>query len=252
MLTAPVRIQGVFESGQAARAKSASTGYLADNYFGHLTDPEKTGVVRGKTSYQKNLSQRSLRFLRSGSSHPIILTILVTSSSETYLRFTTIDPSSSRCFPMVRSKSFKPSEYKMEAGRLQAVLGPLESDVMEVAWRFEDNSFTVRQVLEELKKNRKIAYTTIMTTMDSLNTKGLLSRTVKKGRGGLLYEYRTSTGRKDLETQTVRDVLRSLWKTFGKEVVTSHFVDEMGMDPEELEKLARKERKYSGKEIEKE
>ncbi len=153
---------------------------------------------------------------------------------------------------MDKSKSFKPSEYKMEAGRLQAVLGPLESDVMEVAWRFEDSSFTVRQVLEELKKNRKIAYTTVMTTMDSLNTKGLLSRTVKKGRGGLLYEYRTSMGRKDLETQTVRDVLRSLWKTFGKEMVTSHFVDEMGVDPEELERLARKEKKSSGKETEKE
>jgi predicted transcriptional regulator len=54
----------------------------------------------------------------------------------------------------------------------QSALGPLEISIMEVLWgRGESN---VRDVAEKL--DRRLAYTTVMTTLDRLFKKGLLDR----------------------------------------------------------------------------
>lgn len=55
---------------------------------------------------------------------------------------------------------------------------------MDVVWRLQDA--TVRDVHEELVQERKIAYTTVMTTMARLATKGLLRRDT----AGLAHRYR--------------------------------------------------------------
>ena len=57
---------------------------------------------------------------------------------------------------------------------LSEVLGPLESEVMDVTW--ERGDVTVRDVHETLSKSRPVAYTTVMTTMGRLADKGLLRR----------------------------------------------------------------------------
>ncbi len=54
--------------------------------------------------------------------------------------------------------------------RLQ--LGPLEVEVMEVVWKI--GACNVRDVVERL--DRKLAYTTVMTTLDRLFKKTLLDR----------------------------------------------------------------------------
>ncbi len=54
--------------------------------------------------------------------------------------------------------------------RLQ--LGPLEVEVMEVVWTM--GACNVRDVVERL--DRKLAYTTVMTTLDRLYKKALLGR----------------------------------------------------------------------------
>ncbi len=59
---------------------------------------------------------------------------------------------------------------RASAQRLQ--LGPLEIDVMEMMWRF--GASNVRDVVGRLE--RKLAYTTVMTTLDRLYKKGLLDR----------------------------------------------------------------------------
>ena len=61
------------------------------------------------------------------------------------------------------------------ADRLSALglhLGPLELDVMEVMWNFGVSNS--RDVMERME--RKLAYTTVMTTLDRLYKKGLLDR----------------------------------------------------------------------------
>jgi predicted transcriptional regulator len=51
-------------------------------------------------------------------------------------------------------------------------LGPLEEDVMEKVWTI--GRANVRDVVNEM--NNRLAYTTVMTTMDRLFKKGLLDR----------------------------------------------------------------------------
>ena len=67
---------------------------------------------------------------------------------------------------------------------LENLLGPLEQDVMDVVWRLGDA--TVRDVHDQLVDQRKIAYTTVMTTMTRLASKGLLQRDTQS----LAHRYR--------------------------------------------------------------
>ncbi|MCF6473637.1 BlaI/MecI/CopY family transcriptional regulator [Nonomuraea sp. MG754425] len=54
-------------------------------------------------------------------------------------------------------------------------LGELEATVMDRMWSYHRPA-SVRDVLEDLRREREIAYTTVMTVMDKLHTKGLLRR----------------------------------------------------------------------------
>lgn len=74
---------------------------------------------------------------------------------------------------------------------LESILGPLEQDVMDVVWRLGDA--TVRDVHDELQADRKIAYTTVMTTMSRLASKGLLVRDAS----GLAHRYSAVVTRDD-------------------------------------------------------
>jgi BlaI family penicillinase repressor len=53
-------------------------------------------------------------------------------------------------------------------------LTPQELEIMKVVWRLEKS--TVRAVYEELRQDRSIAYTTVMTMMNILEQKGFLSK----------------------------------------------------------------------------
>jgi predicted transcriptional regulator len=54
---------------------------------------------------------------------------------------------------------------------------PLELDIMKAVWR--QSPITVREVQFAIRPARKLAYTTVMTIMDRMFHKGLLSRTLK-------------------------------------------------------------------------
>lgn len=84
---------------------------------------------------------------------------------------------------------------------LESLLGPLEQDVMDVVWQLGDA--TVRDVHGYLAAERSIAYTTVMTTMTRLATKGLLQRDT----AGLAHHYRPAVSRDRYATATVSDVL---------------------------------------------
>ena len=59
-------------------------------------------------------------------------------------------------------------------------LGQLEAAVMQRLWSW-NRSVVVREVLEDLQRDREIAYTTVMTVLDNLYKKGLVVRS-KQGR----------------------------------------------------------------------
>jgi predicted transcriptional regulator len=52
-------------------------------------------------------------------------------------------------------------------------IGPLEADVMRVVWARQ--AVTVRDVYEELRQQRKIAYTTVMTVLANLKSKRIVT-----------------------------------------------------------------------------
>jgi predicted transcriptional regulator len=82
-------------------------------------------------------------------------------------------------------------------------LGPLESQVLELLWDQKD-AVTVRQVQLSIPRS---AYTTLMTTLDRLFRKGLLTR-CQRGRA---FAYRPRQSRrtmlKELVANRVQDLL---------------------------------------------
>lgn len=105
----------------------------------------------------------------------------------------------------------------MRRGHLEGLLGPLETEVMEAVWRLGET--TVRDVHAELAKGRIIAYTTVMTTMARLASKGLLDRDTS----GLAHRYRPSLTREDYARSTVTSVVDWLVDSF-PEPAMSYFV----------------------------
>ncbi len=102
-------------------------------------------------------------------------------------------------------------------------LGDLESAVMERLWSYRRPA-SVRDVLEDLRREREIAYTTVMTVMDKLHTKGLLRRKAV----GRAYFYETVASR---EAYTA-DLMRSTLASGGNRAATLvHFLERL--TPEE-------------------
>ena len=81
--------------------------------------------------------------------------------------------------------------------------GELEAKIMDRLWAREEPA-TVRQVLEELRSDRRvIAYTTVMTVMDNLHTKGYVRRELD----GRAYRYWPSESREHYVADLMRDAL---------------------------------------------
>ncbi|MEX2420894.1 MAG: BlaI/MecI/CopY family transcriptional regulator, partial [Actinomycetota bacterium] len=104
---------------------------------------------------------------------------------------------------------------------LQGLLGPLETEVMEQVWALGDT--TVRDVHHALADRRDIAYTTVMTTMARLASKGLLDRDTS----GLAHRYRPAVSRAEYAESTVTSVVDWLVDRF-PEPAMSYFVQVMG------------------------
>ncbi len=67
--------------------------------------------------------------------------------------------------------NYAPSGYRPDAKDLEAILGPLEADVLSAVYEM-GKPIRVREVYEKMKGERKIAYTTVMSTMNTLHREG--------------------------------------------------------------------------------
>jgi predicted transcriptional regulator len=123
---------------------------------------------------------------------------------------------------------FKPAE-----GGLVKVLGPLETEIMQLVWR--EKCTTVKQVHKALQEERDIAYTTVMTTMTRLADKGVLNRR----RDGLAYIYTPAITKRDFEVMMVRRVLDGLMDDYEEETIT-YLIDYLTKDPKRFEQVQNK------------
>ena len=118
--------------------------------------------------------------------------------------------------------------------------GELEAVVMDRIWN-RDGTTTVREIFDELAAEREIAYTTVMSTMDNLHTKGWLARE----RDGKAYRYWPTLTREQHSAQLMRDVLDTGGRS---DLVLTHFLEQISPEEsarlrEALQRLARRARR---------
>lgn len=103
------------------------------------------------------------------------------------------------------------SVFRPDRPGVRKVLGDLEADIMESIWaRSPGHPTTVREVFEDLYRNRSIAYTTVMSTMSRLAKKGLL----RVERTNQAYVYYTNVSQDQFVSGFVRRILQDLLVSF--------------------------------------
>jgi predicted transcriptional regulator len=111
--------------------------------------------------------------------------------------------------------------------------GDLEAVIMQLVWD-HGTPVTVRELFDELRQERAIAYTTVMSTMDNLHRKGWLDR-VKEGKA---YRYAATASREEYSARLMSEALADGGNA---EAVLTHFVAEMdGGDSELLRAVMRR------------
>lgn len=112
--------------------------------------------------------------------------------------------------------------------------GELEAVVMQHLWAADDGA-TVREVYEQLRQSREIAYTTVLSTIHNLHRKGRLTRE----REGKAHRYRPTATRAEYSAAVMREALSSGGDS---EAILGHFVGEISEeDSRRLQKLLRRQ-----------
>ncbi|MEU0075922.1 BlaI/MecI/CopY family transcriptional regulator [Streptomyces sp. NPDC006332] len=101
-------------------------------------------------------------------------------------------------------------------------LGDLEAEVMDRLWRW-GRPATVREVFDDLKGSRPVAYTTVLTVADNLHRKGLVRRR-KTGRAWL---YTPEWTRDEYTAGLMKD---ALGHTEDREAALLRFVEHMSQE----------------------
>lgn len=123
----------------------------------------------------------------------------------------------------------------MKSKKINQVLGELEKEIMEVLWRLKNAS--VREVLSEVEKKKKLAYTTIMTVMSRLCDKKILKRKIN----GDTYFYSPVQDKKNFSSSISKKIISELINEFGKDLAISQFIDVLeGVDLKKSKELRKK------------
>ncbi len=117
-----------------------------------------------------------------------------------------------------------------------AVLAGQELEIMKIVWDRE--TVTVRDVYEVLREHRRIAYTTVMTTMSILEQKGFLRRTRKER----AYLYRPTRRRESVVRGMVREFLDRVFNGAAEPLLV-HLAEDRRISEDDLDEIRRLIRK---------
>ncbi len=109
--------------------------------------------------------------------------------------------------------------------------GP-QLDIMKVVWRLGEA--TVRDVYEDLRTQRAIAYTTVMTTMKTMETRGHL----KKRTEGRAFVYTASAAENRMIRNIVGDFIDRVFNGSAEPLLV-HLVEEKRLSEKDLEKIKK-------------
>jgi predicted transcriptional regulator len=96
------------------------------------------------------------------------------------------------------------------------MLTPLELDIMKAVWRRPP--ITVRDVQASIQPSRMLAYTTVLTIMDRLYHKGVLTRTLQ----GRTHLYQAAIDYTEVRAEAVDALIKSF---FGSKEKLLEFLD---------------------------
>src|SRR3954451_23856798 len=100
-----------------------------------------------------------------------------------------------------------------------AGLGDLERDIMAQLWAAPE-PLTVRQVCDRLSRERDLAYTTVMTVLDRLAKKGV----VTQQRADRAYRYAPAQTRAEMTASVMLDALNA---TGDQDAALAYFVGQL-------------------------
>jgi BlaI family transcriptional regulator, penicillinase repressor len=118
----------------------------------------------------------------------------------------------------------------------RAILAPQELEIMKVVWA--RRAATVRDVYEDLRARRRVAYTTVMTMMNVLERKGHL----KKQAEGRSFVYRPARPKRQVVRAMVREFLDRLFGGSAEPLLVQ-LVQDRRLTERDLADLARRIRK---------
>lgn len=124
-------------------------------------------------------------------------------------------------------------QFRLDASGPEAVLGELETAVMEVCWRLDDAG--LKDIHEALSRERSLAYTTVQTTVDRLYKKGLLRR-IGRGRN---FSYCPAVSREEFLSGIAGRILDALFGNFETPTLAALMGSRGEGDRERLEALLR-------------
>ena len=107
-----------------------------------------------------------------------------------------------------------------------------ELAIMKVVWR--RGTATVRDVYEALRETRPIAYTTVMTMMNILETKGHL----KKDKQDRAHQYRPARSERAVVASMVREFVNRVFDGAARPLLV-HLVKDGSLDDDERRDLLR-------------
>jgi predicted transcriptional regulator len=114
----------------------------------------------------------------------------------------------------------------------EPILTQQELAIMKVVWRLGHP--TVRDVYEALLESRHIAYTTVMTMMNILETKGYL----KKDKQDRAYRYRPARPERTVISSMVREFVNRVFDGAPRPLLL-HLVKDSRLSDREREELLR-------------
>jgi predicted transcriptional regulator len=121
------------------------------------------------------------------------------------------------------------SRWQRSEDPLRAALGSLECEVMDVVWQTGET--TVREAQAVLP--RRVAYTTVMTTLDRLFKKGFVAR----NRAGRAFVYRALRTRLQTEAAVASGMVSGLFSGDAAMPILSNLVDAVGSQDDGVDLL---------------
>ena len=110
------------------------------------------------------------------------------------------------------------SVFRPDRPGIRKVLGDLEAEIMELVWaRPADQPTTVRDIFEALYARRRIAYTTVMSTMARLARKNLL----RVEKADQAYVYYPNFSQQEFVSRFVERILENLLVGFAAPTLES-------------------------------